>query len=268
MKDSIDFEGVKTLFVDTEENEYYVPLSQTQIAYNKLVNSLNHQFKIILIFGRPGTGKSFILQKFFDDFNEKYTLFYFKEPLFTDFHALRVIYERVSGKKAPSGVTRYWYTEQFTALQNEHVYILLDEAQLYDEDTLEWIRLLSNQSLFRFVISVHHVNENDLLAKEHFKTRTFETIHIGNLAADEIGEYIEYKLMYKNESRLFSLFSTRNFRRIHKITGGNLRDVNRLLHRTFDILQAELDEGSFFFAPRVKNKHVDMAAIDLRMIDA
>ena len=58
--------------------------------------------------------------------------------------------------------------------------VLLDEAQLYSSSLMEKIRLLSDSRKIKFVITLHKTEEEDIIAKEHFQTRIWESIERNN----------------------------------------------------------------------------------------
>jgi 4-hydroxy-tetrahydrodipicolinate synthase len=78
--------------------------------------------------------------------------------------------------------------------------------------------------------------------------------------------YIEKKLLMASDLEMATLFSKSNYRLIHKLTKGNLRDINRLVNRTLDILEHRLDRARTLFGNKLKNKFIEMAALDLKMI--
>lgn len=261
----MDFEAAKALFTDSEANPNYVALAGSRVAFSKLANAVKNPFKLILLYGRPGTGKSYLLQRFYDQFGGELKIFFFKEPVFDPAHTLEEIYQHLCGEMLPEELSLNARLERFKEKANQAIYILLDEAQLYDEVTLEWIRVLSNQGLFKFIISVHKLESEDLLAKEHFKTRTFETIELLPISREETSQYIEKKLLTGNELELLSLFSRSNYRLIHRLSKGNLREINRLMSRILDILEVRFEQARGFFSAKLKNKYIEMAALDLKM---
>ncbi|MGE4294687.1 MAG: AAA family ATPase [Campylobacterales bacterium] len=260
------YEKAKGLFEDTEHNEYFVLLTRTRLAYGKLVNSLKNPFKIILLYGRPGTGKSYLLQRFFFDHKDRFSMFLYKNPTFSGEDRLIEIYESI-WQERPAAKDLHTLIAAFKAKTQEPIYILLDEAQLYSDDRLEWIRTLSNEEVFRFIIVVHKVDQEDLLAKEHFKTRTFETIEIGSIDLAEVSRFVETKLLLGELPEFYDRFKRRNFERIYQLTRGNLRDINRLMHRFFDLLSEMAQKKPHRIPSRFSNRLLEMAALDLGMLN-
>lgn len=262
----MELETIKSLFLDSESNTHYVALQKSKAAYAKLLNATKNPFKLILIHGRPGSGKSFLMQMFYEKNRERFNLFFFKEPTFDPDRSLAMIYRQLTNRALPDSLSLDETIGRIREDVRDEIYILLDEAQLYDEKTLEWVRILSNQPIFKFIISVHKVDREDIWAKEHFRTRTYETIELGALSRKEVELYIEKKLLMASDLEMATLMSKSNYRLIHKLTRGNLREINRLMNRTLDILEYKLEKARTLFGNKLKNKCIEMAALDLKML--
>jgi len=259
-------EQLKTItkaFIDSDDNSFYVSLPRTRLNYSKLVNSLNNPFKIILLYGEPGSGKSYLFNKFFNEHKDEFFLFVFKTPDFT-INSLLDIYEKISNNRLTTK-DNHKVLESFRDL-NEDITIMLDEAQLYTTQEMEWIRLLSNEKNLKFIISVHKVDNEDILAQKHFQTRIYETIHFNKLDLKEVKLFIEEKLLQISGQNYIPHFSEKNIKIILSLTKGNLRDLNRLLHRTFSLLALKIEhESSFEVNKKEIEKYLEMAALDLKM---
>ncbi len=262
----MEMEAIKALFIDSESDTNYVPLRRNRVACSKLLNATKNPFRLILIHGRPGSGKSFLMQMFYEKNRDRFNIFLFKEPTFDAHRSLHMIYNRLSGNTLPETFPLDELLERIEEEIRDEIYILLDEAQLYDDRALEWIRILSNRPKFKFIISVHTMDKEDIWAREHFQTRTYETIELSLLNSEEVALYIEKKLLMASDLELATLFTRSNYRLIHKLTRGNLREINRLMNRTLDILEHRLDRARTLFGNKLKNKFIEMAALDLKMI--
>lgn len=265
MKKKEQLKNIVASFVDSEENEFYVSLGRSRLNYSKLVNALNNPFKIILLYGPPGSGKSFTFNKFFVEFREKYPIYLFKTPGF-NMKSLITIYNSLSNESI-SEIDTHGILEKFRGFDKE-IIIMLDEAQLYSIEEMEWIRLLSNERNLKFIISVHKVENEDVLAQKHFQTRIYETISFSNLNLNDIRQFIEEKLILVESGNYFSKFNKKSFSLLYKFTNGNLRDINRILNRLFNLLLLNVENNeSFNISEKVMNKYIEMSAIDLKMIN-
>ena len=263
-KDVGKYKKARDLFVDSEKNQYYVSLESINVAYAKLVNSINKDFKIIFVYGEPGTGKTYALQKFYDSYKDKVNIFFYKEPIFNDLELL-YIYEKATGKKFEKGATLKTVLQALDDDIKESIYIILDEAQMYDEKRLEWIRILSNKEKIKFVISVHSVDQDHVLAKKHFQTRAFEIIEFYPLNREDTEKYIEKKFLLGKELDVLDMFRKKSFNLIYKFTQGNLRNINRLMYRILEVLEYTQEKPNRFFSREIKEKFIKIAAYDLKM---
>jgi type II secretory pathway predicted ATPase ExeA len=147
--------------------------------------------------------------------------------------------------------------------------ILLDEAQLYSSSMMEKIRLLSDTRKVKFVIALHKTEKEDLIAKEHFQTRIWESIKLENASEVELKIYIQKKLMKANCLDSANMFTSRSVNLIHKLTSGNYRNTNKLIYTLFDIyMYYEEANPSKIKGSEISNKIIEMAAIHTGLIDA
>ena len=57
------YEIAKNVFVDSIDIDDYIDLDSSVTAYQQLQHSMDKPLKMILLFGRPGTGKSILLNR-------------------------------------------------------------------------------------------------------------------------------------------------------------------------------------------------------------
>jgi len=57
------YEAAKNVFVDSIDIDDYIELDSSVTAYKQLQHSMDKPLKMILLFGRPGTGKSILLNR-------------------------------------------------------------------------------------------------------------------------------------------------------------------------------------------------------------
>ncbi len=265
------YSDLKAIFIDGEVFDY-INLDRSVVTYDRLVQAIDKPLKLILFYGKPGTGKTFLLQKIYNDFKNKKKIIFLPRPFFDETSFIKTLYENTFGKAA-THVTHY---DKFLALvaknikkPEDSIIVLLDEAQLYSDEMIEKIRLMADSRLFKFVFTVHKTDKEDILAKDYFKTRIWESVEIDNTSLNEIKIYIEKKLLFHNRFEYIGLFKQKHYRLILKLTQGNLRTINKLMFKLFEILEYyDHNSPSFIKSNALDTKYIEMAGISLGMIDA
>lgn len=265
------FLNSKDAFLDAVNAKDYVQLDRVSTIYQSLKDSVKKPLKMILLYGKPGTGKSMFLTKLFHDLAETQKVLIYQTPILDESEFYKNLARDLFDVKYKGELN---FT-QFMTIVNEHVaedeipLVLLDEAQLYSNPLMEKIRLLSDTRKIKFVITLHKTEKEDLIAKEHFQTRIWETIELHNASALELKLYIQKKLMKANCFDAANMFHTKNVNLIHKLTNGNYRDTNKLLYTTFDIYDWYHQNNPYKInLNQISNKIIEMSAIHTGLIDA
>ncbi|MFV0481395.1 MAG: AAA family ATPase, partial [Campylobacteraceae bacterium] len=114
----------------------------------------------------------------------------------------------------------------------------------------------------------HKTDKEDILAKEYFRTRIWETIVLENSSIGEIQSYIEKKLLFHNKFEFISIFKD-NYKLICKLTEGNFRTTNNLCYKIFEIYEYYEDyKPSILNQSGINKKIIEMAAISIGLINA
>lgn len=266
---SSNYTELKNIFVDGEVFDY-VNLDKSAFAYERLVQTLDKPLKLILFFGKPGTGKTFLLQKIYNDYKEKKNVIFFPRPFFEEKEFISALYKEIFNEKAPTfnGYNEFLADASKKLKDKQSITVLIDEAQLYPEELIEKIRLMSDSRKFKFLFTVHKTEKEDILAKDYFQTRIWETIELHNSSLNEIKTYIEKKMIYHNKFEYLSLFKDYHYKLLMKYTKGNLRTINKLMYKLFEILEYyDENKPSAVRGKSLKPKFFEMAAINLGMID-
>ncbi|MFK5881865.1 MAG: ATP-binding protein [Sulfurospirillum sp.] len=265
------YSDLKNIFLDGEVFDY-VNLDKSSIAYDKLIQAINKPLKLILFYGKPGTGKTFLLQKIYNDFKKKKNIIFLPRPFFDEIEFLKVLYKKSFKETAP----KFSGYDEFLSIVTKKLdknrvatTVLMDESQLYPGDLIEKIRLMADSRKFKFLFTVHKTDEEDILAKDYFKTRIWESIELENSNYIEVKTYIEKKLIFHNKFEYLSLFKEKHLKMIMKLTKGNLRTINKLLFKLFEILEYyDTSNPSKINQRSLQIKYLEMAGISQGMIDA
>ena len=269
MKSSI-YSNSKDVFLDTANAKDYVQLDRVSTIYQSLKDSVKKPLKMILLYGKPGTGKSMFLSKLYQDLSKTQEIHFYMSPIIYESEFYKVLAHDLYGFNENKELN---FTQIMKIIKqkqsNEIPLVLLDEAQLYSDVLMEKIRLLSDTRKIKFVIALHKTQTEDLIAKEHFQTRIWETVELKNASLAEIKIYIQKKLMKANCFDSANMFTNNSIKLIHKLTNGNYRDTNKLLYTVFEIYEYYYNQDSSKInMDKISKKIIEMSAIHTGLIDA
>lgn len=262
----------KEIFSDIYDDDY-VNLDSSVIAYEKLLEVLDKPIKLALLYGKPGTGKTFLLKKIYRDLSKKKSIIFVPTPFFEENEFIKFLYENSFDEECPGIKT---FDEFFKALNNKSnhesfpISVFIDEAQMYPSQIVEKIRLLADTRKYKFIFTVHKTEEQeDVFAKDYFKTRIWESVELKNISYDEFKLYIEKKFLYHNMFDFVGKLSKKQYKLIYELSGGNLRETNKILFKLFEICEYyDKAEPSKISQKMINQKFIEMTAIALGHINA
>ena len=265
------YEISKDVFLDAVYAKDYIQLDRVSTIYQSLKDSIKKPLKMILLYGKPGTGKSMFLTKLYKDLSASQSIYYYKTPILDESEFYKLLAQDIFATKYSGELNFTQFMKIVESKSSDEIpVVLLDEAQLYSESLMEKIRLLSDTRALKFVITLHKTEKEDLIAKEHFQTRIWETIELENVSKLELKTYIHRKLMKATCFNAANMFTDKSINRIFSITNGNYRDTNKLLYTLFDIYftYEQNHQLSKVNTNYVSRKVIEMAAIQTGLIDA
>ncbi len=265
------YEAAKNVFIDSIDIDDYIELNSSVTAYQQLQHSLEKPLKMILLFGRPGTGKSILLNRIHNKLKHQKEIYYFDTPTSNEKEFYYKLFKVLTQKELPSN-TEINFSALIEFCQNlrgkREIIILLDEAQMYGPDMMEKIRLLSDTRSVKFIVSLHKTEDEDLIAKEHFQSRIWEVIELKNATKEDQTSYIHKKLLKKNLFEIANSIKEKNMQRIHKYTKGNYRECNKLLFTIFEICEYyDKNEPSKVNYAKISDRIIEMSALKLGYIN-
>ena len=269
MKSNI-FDISKDVFLDTVNAKDYIELDRVSIFYQSLTDSVLKPLKMVLLYGKPGTGKSMFLTKLHTDLSATKKIFLYKTPILDESEFYKTLAQDLFSVAYEGELNFTQFMKILNnSLSNEIPIVLLDEAQLYSNSLMEKIRLLSDTRKVKFVITLHKTDKEDLIAKEHFQTRIWESIELKNSSSSELKFYIQKKLLKANCFDAASMFQDNKVNLIYKLTKGNYRDTNKLLYTLFQIYSwyEEYTPGKIN-KNKISNKIIEMSAIHVGLLNA
>lgn len=275
MIDSNRFTHLKNIFIDDSDGIDYIKLDKSMFVYNQILSSLQKPLKLILFYGSPGSGKTFLLHKIKNDLKDKQQIIFFPYPFFSEKEFLHSLYKEIFHVDSLESIDSYeiflrLYKEQSKHdekyLKSNPLTIMLDEAQMYPSDLIEKIRLMADTYMFKFLFTVHKTKDGeDILAKEYFQTRIWESIELENIDEKEIKVYINSKI----KEQAVNMFCDDDYKLIMQFTHGNLRTINKLMYKVFELFEFyEHHRPSMLQEPNINTQIIEMSAIDRKLIDA
>ncbi len=265
------YEAAKNVFIDSVDLDDYIELNSSVTAYKQLEHSMNKPLKMILLFGRPGTGKSILLNRITEKLKHQKEIHYFDTPAINEKEFFHKLFKVLTKKDLPKN-TEVNFSALVDFCKNlrgkREIIILLDEAQMYGPEMMEKIRLLSDTRVVKFIVSLHKTEDEDLIAKEHFQSRIWEVVELKNATKDDQTSYIHKKLLKKNLFEIANSIKEKDMKLIHAFTKGNFRECNKLLFTIFEICEYyDQNEPSKINYENISKKIIEMSAIKLGYID-
>ncbi|BCD68071.1 AAA family ATPase [Nitratiruptor sp. YY09-18] len=258
-KNSNLFLQAKDCFKEANSAKEFVQIETHALYLQELFGVINKDFKFILIHGEPGVGKTMLLKKFMEEVNKK-NIYFYERPFANE----KLMYQKFNQDLFANSNHLIYNLENKSSQIN---IVILDEAQIYDEKMLEAIRILADTKKIQFILAMHDSAGEHLLAKKHFATRIYKSIHMQPPSKVTFHQYIQKKLFRNNLIDVAKLMTLKDTSLVYKYTQGNLRQSDKFLYTLFDILSYFYENKNLDLS-KIDKKYIEMSAIYLGYVDA
>ena len=255
-----DFIAIAKRFEDRIDGvEYYETRATTRLK-DQLLQILSFESRqLLFLVGRPGSGKSLFLSRL-PALLPSYEVYSFNTPFFEPVDFIKRVVER-RGVKLEEYSLEEMIQKAMEIYKKSDVIITIDEAQLLSKEMIELIRILADSKAFWFLLAMHEHESQKILHQPQFASRPHRILRIEPLVEDEIAEFIANELAKSGGYSFEKHFSKRLVRYLYKMSGGNFRDLKKILNRMFLLMDCAV-KGQKKAYQKPSKCLVTMAAID------
>ena len=251
-------------FEEGIENPYFEARTAYQALSNVKDTLKEKSGKMIFLLGQPGSGKTFLLNHLLQDETLEHRPLLFDTPVANPITFLTRLIKHMNEETLSEEIDAL-KAQAESLYEGKKILIMLDEAQLLNEETLEFIRILSDSRKFWIVCAMHEDEGREILGKSHFKSRPHKLIELGQLSAKELDTFVNTQLVFAKDRHVLE-FHQKHSKKIYKLSKGNFRYLKKLLHTEFSLLHEAQELGMKKFEEPSKCL-LKMAAIDIGLIN-
>ena len=248
----------------TPHTDFFFEGAERGATLEALAYAVLHDEGIVKVSGEVGSGKTMLCRMLMERLPAEVATIYLATPSFARDEILQAIADdlelRLSERRT---VALRELQEHLITLYGggRRVVILIDEAHVMPEDTLEQVRLLSNLESSRHkllqIVLFGQPELDSTLAKaslRQLRDRITHSFRMRPLAAPEVARYLDFRMRAAGY-RGPQVFAPRAARQLARASGGLTRRINILADKA---LLAAYSEG----AHAVTERHVKAAVAD------
>ena len=249
----------------TPHTEFFFEGADRGATLEALIYAVLHDEGIVKVSGEVGSGKTMLCRVLVERLPQHVVTIYLATPSLASEEILHAIGDELRLKLAPErrSVALRELQEHLISLYGagRRVVILIDEAHVMPDDTLEQVRLLSNLESNRHkllqIVLFGQPELDETLAKpslRQLRDRITHSFRMRPLAAPEVAKYLSFRMRAAGY-RGPEVFAPRAVRRVARASGGLTRRINILADKS---LLAAYTESTH----AITDRHVRAAVAD------
>jgi len=260
----MDYQLLAQVFEEEKNplDHFYKNHNVVQIESKMLQILQNSHKQLLFLIGEAGVGKSAFLNYF--AISAESNTIKFDVPFFEPVDFVKTLIKQSNVEVEGNSLVEL--IEQVTEIYKESdTIVIVDEAQLLSHSMIETIRILADSKAFWFVLAMHKHESQKLLNEPQFTSRPHKVLEMGKLSFDEAKGFVHSNLN-RGEFEYIWPSIEKNFKLFYKLSKGNFRDLKKLLHTTFLLINFALQSGKSKFT-QVNKRVIMMAAIENGLLD-
>ena len=222
----------------TPHTDFFFEGADRGATLEALIYAVLHDEGIVKVSGEVGSGKTMLCRVLMERLPQHVDTLYLATPSLASHEILHAIGDELELKLSPErrSVALRELQEHLISLYGagRRVVILVDEAHVMPDDTLEQVRLLSNLESNRHkllqIVLFGQPELDETLAKpslRQLRDRVTHSFRMRPLAVPEVGKYLSFRMRAAGY-RGPEVFTPRAVRRVARASGGLTRRINIL----------------------------------------
>jgi type II secretory pathway predicted ATPase ExeA len=226
----------------TPHTDFFFEGADRGATLEALIYAVLHDEGIVKVSGEVGSGKTMLSRVLMERLPQHVATIYLATPSLEREEILHAIADELDLRVSPDrrSVALRELQEHLIRLYGagRRVVILIDEAHVMPEDTLEQVRLLSNLESSRHkllqIVMFGQPELDETLAKpelRQLRDRITHSFRMRPLAVTEVGKYLSFRMRAAGY-RGPEVFTPRAVRRVARASGGLTRRINILADKS------------------------------------